>query len=127
MIFLLLQVRGLLQVVDNGSLIFHAFPAHLYDSTVHNSVYMCRVQSDAGIIISRPCSVSAGKILKLKMFYFEFYQMTITNDHVIMSGMVQLNFSYFSLELNTCSTNIKPPFGHYSKFENKFFLSMKNE
>ncbi|CAG9136235.1 unnamed protein product [Plutella xylostella] len=55
------DVPGLRQVLDNGTLVFPAFPAARYRQDVHGAVYRCRASSAHGAVLSRDMRVLAGE------------------------------------------------------------------
>lgn len=55
------DVRDLLRVDDNGTLIFLPFAEHQYSQDVHSAAYKCVAHSRAGTIVSRTVQVRAGE------------------------------------------------------------------
>ena len=84
----------------NGSLVFLPFPAHLYDSSIHNSIYTCKVETDEGVIISRPSSVRAGNyfilfgvFLLIKWFLIGLIFLSIKWMPSSLSGLTPIIFN----------------------------------
>ncbi|XP_076034264.1 cell adhesion molecule Dscam1-like isoform X2 [Oratosquilla oratoria] len=58
---LVTDVAGIRSVHTNGSLQFLPFPPSAYTASVHAATYSCKASSAAGVIVSRPVHVRAGK------------------------------------------------------------------
>ncbi|KAK8753126.1 hypothetical protein OTU49_002716, partial [Cherax quadricarinatus] len=71
------QVEGVVQVAENGSLVFPPFPAHLYNAHVHAATYTCRASSPAGTLLATPVIVRAVVVGEYEVQVY---------DQLVMSG-----------------------------------------
>lgn len=55
------DVRSLLRVLPNGTLVFHPFRADDYRQDLHAAIYRCVASNGVGLIVSRDVRVRAGE------------------------------------------------------------------
>ncbi|CAL4178948.1 unnamed protein product, partial [Meganyctiphanes norvegica] len=53
------EIPGLVSVLNNGSMVFHGFPAQRYDTRLHDATYICTATSPRGALRATPTHVRA--------------------------------------------------------------------